>query len=113
MTTKHVQKKTVCVVIELDHINVAQDLIIHKETVSKNMKRSQMDSQQGNVSTVSARTSDPLMLRLIPVLLPHVGRYFLETDQNSTLKVTATYLYTVYNEYNLSFLCVLLGSIWT
>ncbi|KAF3838704.1 hypothetical protein F7725_010472 [Dissostichus mawsoni] len=41
----------------------------------------------GNVSTTFLKTSAPLMLGLITVLWPHVGRYYLDMEQNWTLKL--------------------------
>ena len=68
-------------------MNLIPVLFMLMETVVMNVKRVLRLALHRNVSTVSLRRSAPLMLGLTTVLWPHVGRYYLEKEQNWTLKV--------------------------
>ncbi|KAI3351112.1 hypothetical protein L3Q82_005665 [Scortum barcoo] len=57
-----------------------------KETTVINVRRVLRLTLHRNVSTTCPRTSAPLMLGLITVLWPHVERYYLEMEQDWTLK---------------------------
>ena len=95
LRTKNVQRKTVFIGSEPGQMNLIPVWFTLLETKVMTVRRVLRLDLHRNVSTASLRTSAPLMLGLITALWPHVERYFMEMEQNWTLKVITPCFYII------------------